>query len=273
MIQLSILRINDYGPWTLTQGSDREHKLQMLQASLYGEVQRLFSERDCLAFHNRADEFFVASNALGLEGHIGIQGELMRRFDVRLTVSIGRGASPLEANRAADRAARDGLVLDREHLIFGPAGDGGGGDTNNGGGGSGSSSSGSRPDPGSVSIMHLDVDSLAARRQTSSPYEISCMIFELYARMSRFFLERDSLAFFMGGDNFMVVAGAAAKESVRGFMDAVSGECGISLNCGIGNAPTARRAAALATRSLDTIREIRDSGGADKRPRVYEMSC
>ena len=45
MIQLSILKITEYGPWTLTLGSDREHELQMLQASLYKQVQELFSAK------------------------------------------------------------------------------------------------------------------------------------------------------------------------------------------------------------------------------------
>ena len=59
MIQLSIMKITGYGPWTLTLGSDREHELQMLQASLYKQLQQLFSEKNCLVFLNRADEFFV----------------------------------------------------------------------------------------------------------------------------------------------------------------------------------------------------------------------
>ena len=70
MIQLSILKITEYGPWTLTLGSDREHELQMLQASLYREIQKLFSEKNCLVFLNRADEFFVVSNGLTLDDHI-----------------------------------------------------------------------------------------------------------------------------------------------------------------------------------------------------------
>ena len=45
----------------------------------------------------------------------------------------------------------------------------------------------------------------------------------------------------------------------------------ISLNCGIGNANTGREAVKLATKSLDTIREIRDSG--KEKPEVYELSC
>ena len=70
MIQLTIIKINDYGPWTLTLGSDREHQLQILQASLYKEVQQLFSEKNCLAFLNIADEFFVLTNGLSLDGHL-----------------------------------------------------------------------------------------------------------------------------------------------------------------------------------------------------------
>ena len=72
MIQLTIIKINEYGPWTLTLGSDREHGLQMLQASLYKEVQRLFSEKNCLVFLNRSDEFFVVTNGLTLNDHITI---------------------------------------------------------------------------------------------------------------------------------------------------------------------------------------------------------
>ena len=45
----------------------------------------------------------------------------------------------------------------------------------------------------------------------------------------------------------------------------------ISLNCGIGNGRTAREAVKLATKSLDTIREIRDLG--KEKPEIYELSC
>ena len=89
MIQLRIIKINGYGPWTLTLGSDREHALQMLQASLYKEIQKLFSEKNCLVFLNRADEFFVVSNGLTLDDHIEIQKNLEKSFDVKLSMSIG----------------------------------------------------------------------------------------------------------------------------------------------------------------------------------------
>ena len=248
MIQLSILKISEYGPWTLTLGSDREHELQMLQASLYKEVQKLFSDKNCLVFLNRADEFFVVSNGLELEDHIQIQKTLENNFDIRLTISIGYADSPFDANLKAYEGKKNEIILNKEHNIFGFV---------NG-----------KTDP-QVSIMHLDVDDLSSKRKTNSPYEISSIIFELYSKMSKFFLEKKSLTFFMGGDNFMVIASKDGKNSVQNFIDMIKSQDDISLNCGIGNAHTSREAVKLATKSLDTIREIRDSG--KEKPDVYEL--
>jgi len=250
MIQLSILKISGYGPWTLTLGSDREHELQMLQASLYKELQKLFSEKNCLVFLNRADEFFVVSNGLELDDHIQIQQTLEKLFDVRLTISIGFGKSPFEANLQAYEGKKNETILNKKHNIFGFV--------------NGKSDS-------KVSIMHLDVENLTSRGQTNSPYEISSIIFALYSKMSKFFLEKNSLTFFMGGDNFMVIASDDAKNSAQNFIDMIKRDDKISLNCGIGNGNTAREAVKLATKSLDTIREIRDSG--KEKPEVYELSC
>ena len=248
MIQLSILKISEYGPWTLTLGSDREHELQMLQASLYKEVQKLFSDKNCLVFLNRADEFFVVSNGLELEDHIQIQKTLENAFDIRLTISIGYADSPFDANLKAYEGKKNEIILNKEHNIFGFV---------NG-----------KTDP-QVSIMHLDVDDLSSKRKTNSPYEISSIIFELYSKMSKFFLEKKSLTFFMGGDNFMVIASKDGKNSVQNFIDIIKSQDDISLNCGIGNAHTSREAVKLATKSLDTIREIRGSG--KEKPDVYEL--
>ena len=44
----------------------------------------------------------------------------------------------------------------------------------------------------------------------------------------------------------------------------------IELNCGIGTAQTSRNAVSLATKSLDTIREIRDAG--KEKPEIYELN-
>ena len=249
MIQISILKIIGYGPWTLTLGSDREHELQMLQASLYRELQKEFSKRNSLVFLNRADEFFVVSNGLNLEEHITIQKTMKEKFDVGLSISIGSGNSPLEANQNAYEGKKNEVILNKEHNIYGFVNDG----------------------KEEVTIMHLDVDDLSSRRKTLSPYEISSKIFNLYSKMANYFMEKNSLSFFMGGDNFMVVASNEGKKSAKDFVNLVKNEDDILLNCGIGRAKTSREAVSLATKSLDTIREIRDSG--KEKPEVYELQC
>jgi GTP cyclohydrolase IIa len=250
MIQLSILKINDYGPWTLTLGSDREHELQILQASLYMELQRQFSEKNCLVFLNRSDEFFVVSNGLNLDDHIKIQKHLEKKFEIKLLISIGYADSPFEANQKAYEGKKNRVYLNNEHNIFGFV------------------DSSSEKE---VTIMHFDVDDLSSKRKTLSPFEISSIIFNLFAKMSKFFLEKNSLSFFMGGDNFMVVASIDGKKYAKDFIEMIKKEDGILLNCGIGTGETSREAVNLATKSLDTIREIRDSG--NEKPEVYELKC
>lgn len=250
MIQLTIIKITEYGPWTLTLGSDREHELQMLQAGLYKEIQKLFSEKNCIVFSNRFDEFFVVTNGLSLQDHIEIQKNLQKASKLKLTMSIGYADTPFDANLKAYEGKKTSVVLDKDHTIYGFI--------------NGKSDS-------SVTIMHLDVENLTMRRKVESPYEISSVIFKLYSRMSEFFLQKKSLTFFMGGDNFMVVSAGNHKENAKEFLDLVKKEFGITLNCGIGTGRTAREAIKLATNSLDTIREIRDS--EKEKPEIYEMSC
>ena len=242
------MKITGYGPWTLTLGSDREHELQMLQASLYQKVQELFSKKNGLVFPNRSDEFFAVTNKISLDEHVEIQKELESKFEIKLSMSIGFGTSPFDANVLANESKKSKKLLNEKYSIFGSM---------NG------------KEEQNVTIMHLDVDSLTEKRKMISPYETSSLMFKLYSKMSEFFLDKKSLAFFMGGDNFMVISNSEHKASAQEFIGMIKHEMDLILNCGIGSATTARDAAKLATQSLDTIREIRDSG--KEKPEVYEL--
>ncbi len=250
MIQLTIIKITGYGPWTLTLGSDREHKLQMLQSSIYNEIQNLFSQKNCLVFSNRFDELFAITSGLSLNDHIEIQKKLAKSFDLQLSMTIGYGDSPFEANLNADKARKSKIILEKEHNIFGYL-DG--------------------KAEQLVQIMHMDVDGSTSISAKKSPYEISSLMFKLYSEMSEFFLTKNYLTFFMGGDNFMIVTSGDGKDHAVKFLNLMKEKHGIALNCGIGTANTAREAAKLATKSLDTIRELRDSG--KNQQRVLELTC
>jgi len=243
------MKITGYGPWTLTLGSDREHEIQMLQSSLYLQIQKLFSQKNGLVFLNRADEFIAITNSITLDDHIQIQKKLEASFDLKLSMSIGFGDSPYDANVSAHNGKKSITKLNEEHNIYGFM-DG--------------------KNESKITIMHLDVDNLTSKSSTMSPYEISSTIFKLYAKMSEFFLTKKSLTFFMGGDNFMVVTNSDYKKSTEEFIGIIKNEFNIILNCGIGTGKTARDAVKFATKSLDTIREIRDAG-KDK-PEIYEIA-
>jgi GTP cyclohydrolase IIa len=250
MIQLTIIKITGYGPWTLTLGSDREHRLQMLQALLYKEIQNLFSERNCLAFPNRFDEIFVITNGLSIDDHVEIQKQLMKSFELGLSMSIGQGSTPFEANSNVDMARRTSTMLSKNHNIFGLP---------------------MEKDVDLVQIIHMDVDGSTSVSAKKSPYEVSSLIIKLYSEMSEFFLQRNSLAFFMGGDNFMIISSNINKNEISKFLEIVKQKYDISFNCGIGTAKTGRDAAKLATKSLDKIRELRDLGKKDTQ--ILELIC
>ena len=93
MIQITIIKIAGYGPWTLTLGSDREHEIQMLQAALYLQIQKLFSEKNGLVNSNRSDVFFAITNSITLEDHIEIQKKLESSFDLKLSIKYQKPVS------------------------------------------------------------------------------------------------------------------------------------------------------------------------------------
>lgn len=247
MIQLSVMRITGYGPWTLTLGPDREHELQMLQASLYREIQAIFSGRGALAFQNRCDEFIALTSGITLPEHAEAQERLAAKFpEARLETSVGYGDTAYEANADAHRGIVSGKFLDEPHAIRG------------------------RMAPESEAVlMHMDVEGLSSARESSTPYDVTMRVFGLYYRMAGFFAPKGSLAFFMGGDNFMIASQGDPSDDAREFVAAEKNR-GTAINCGIGRAGKAREAATKATASLDAIRKMRDAGGA---PTVYEMPC
>ena len=249
MIQLTIIRIEGYGQWTLTLGSDREAQLQMLQARIYHDVQRLFSERDSIVFFNRFDEYFAITNGLGVDDHLHIQHELTKLYDnMLMSMTIGAGKTAFEANLNAYRTRKEGRMLEGNSRIFGSV----------------------QPQADVAQIMHIDIDSSTKVGNWLSPYELTAFIMKIYSTLVEEFLKHNSLAFFLGGDNVMVISNGMTKEQADEVLKKVTADNDIKLNCGIGIGKTGRRAAEAATRALDTIRDLREEG---KIQTIYEIQC
>jgi GTP cyclohydrolase IIa len=257
-IQITIIRIEGYGPWTLGLGSDREGALQMLQAKIYYDIQRLFSEVDCLVYANRFDEYFAISNGLSIQKHLTIQQQLERLYgSLSLSMSIGSGRTPFEANITAYKARKECAVMDKRSKIFGKMS-------------LHTSSCKRRPNSNKnfVQIMHIDVNDSADLSSRLSPYEVTTLISKIFLGLSRRFLKKGAMTFFIGGDNFMVISNETSKEAAKKIIEIVTKDSGVKLNCGMGTARTGRKAAEAATRALDTIRALRK---VEKSRTFYEI--
>jgi GTP cyclohydrolase IIa len=282
MIQLTIIRIEGYGPWTLTLGFDREAELQMLQAKIYYDVQRLFHEKDCIVYFNRFDEYFAITNGLSVEEHTKIQHLLAGLYkDLKMSMAIGVGRTAFEASMNAYRARSEkktgSLEEDKnninnsknEQIFFYSAVAGvvtqrdkekeTGADVDG-------------EDKMFAQIMHIDVDSSTKLAGRLSPYEVTALVAKLYGLLAEEFLKLDALTFFLGGDNFMIISNGVPKNLVDGVIKKVTSSLDdiVKFNCGIGIGKNGRLAAKAATQALDTIRSMRDQG---KIQTIYEIQC
>ncbi|HEY7756837.1 MAG TPA: GTP cyclohydrolase IIa [Nitrososphaeraceae archaeon] len=249
-IQITIIKIEGYGPWTLKLGSDREAQLQIFQANLYSDLQKLFSKKDAIVYFNRFDELIAISNGLSLEDHLSIEREITDMYkDLNISMSIGTGATPIDANIAAYNSRKNNNLLDKSKLVYAdhqvkllyknPD---------------------KPPTDMFAQILHLDIDNSTKVSNSLSPYEITTRIMKMFSNLIELFSKQKSMTFFIGGDNFMVISNTVPKEKVSEIIGKIYKSENIKLNCGIGIACTARKAVQAATEALDTIRNLRDQG-------------
>jgi len=235
---VTLIQLDNYGPWTCTLGNDREHKLQMLQSDLYSALLARFSELQGLVFFNRFDEMLAVTNGMTFENHKKIQQALEERFPVTLSMGVGVGKTPFEAQLVASKLlqqegsaqspTRSGVIAYERILPL---------------------------DKSHVQVMHFDVDGITETlTDHASAYQTSLYVMTLYAELMKLFKRHEALVFFAGGDNFIGVANGLDTRAVESVIEDYR-ERNVRLKCGIGMARTGRKAAELAAMNLDLIRE------------------
>jgi len=211
--------------------------LQILQANLYSSIQRAFANLGGLVFFNRFDEMLAITNGITLAQHENIKQTIQDQFPVTLSMAIGIGHTPYEAQQKASKllqqmgsaqsSARRSVMACERTLGL---------------------------DDSHVQVIHFDIDEVT-RTFTDhvSAYETSLLVMTLYAELMKVFQERQALMFFLGGDNFMGIANGLSIQEVNSVIEEYRTK-NVKLKCGIGIARTARRAAELAAENLDNIR-------------------
>jgi len=82
--QLTLVQIDNYGPWTVTPEPRREVDLQTLQSRLYADLSQLFGNREGYVFFTRFDNMVAVTNGLDESAHALIQESVVQiaHFDV-----------------------------------------------------------------------------------------------------------------------------------------------------------------------------------------------
>lgn len=234
-IQITVVQVDNYGPWTETLGPDREPRLQVLQARLYALLQESFSSKGGMVFFNRFDEMVAVTNGITVAEHVDIVSKIERRFPVTVSMGIGSGEDALKAAARASAALQSLGGAQSPHRRS-------------------SVSAVPTITDGKVEIAHLDIKNVTRLTDTEPVYVTSNLMVRLQNELIEKFNAARGLVFYLGGDNFMGVSAGLPKQFYHDLYDylvSIVGEVRIS----VASAAKARKAAELATRGLDRLRK------------------
>ena len=243
MLQLTLIQLDNYGPWTVTPRPHPEAELQILQAELFSSLEREFRRRKGLVFQARQDNLLALSNGISLPEHRRIAERINRRFPVTVSMGVGVARTPYEAQRRASRflqglgSSRSG---ERRGRVAGEAL--------------------SSLEEGVVQIAHLDLNHSTRLTDTRPIYDTHLLIQRTHLALMELLLPKKCLVFYTGGDNFMAPSNGLSPGELHSLLVRVRRELGVGLKAGVGVARTAERAALLASEGLHEIRQGRAEG-------------
>ncbi|WP_178917441.1 GTP cyclohydrolase III [Natronomonas gomsonensis] len=240
--QVTLIQIDNYGPWTVTPEPRREVDLQTLQSRLYADLSQLFGNREGYVFFTRFDNMVAVTNGLDADAHALIQESVGNRYPVSISLSIAVDSAPAEAlGVATDQLQDAGSAQDRGRTEVLR------GDT---------LADDERTDD-DVQIAHFDVND-ATEKYTDQLNEFDSFINieQGYAELMRYMRKaHDSLSFFVGGDNIIAVCDAVDREGYADAIEHVNEAVGVELKVGVGRARNAQSAGMAAKHALETCRE------------------
>nr|WP_201289251.1 GTP cyclohydrolase IIa [Halovenus carboxidivorans] len=237
---MSLVQLDNYGPWTVTPSPRRETDLQSLQAHLYADFADFVGREDGYAFFDRFDNIIGVTNGIDRRTHERFQEHVRNRYPVTASIGIGAAPTPVAAlGRATEQLQDAGSAQDpnRTEIL---AADGT-----------------VAPGEGEVTIAHFDIvdvtgtytDSEHAARTT---LDVRRATLELAEYMQT---EHDSIARFVGGDNIIAVCPHLSEDCFDEARDAVRERADIELQVGVGRGLTAHDAGYRAKLALEECRE------------------
>lgn len=250
--QITLVQIDNYGPWTVTPEPRREVDLQTLQSRLYADLSQLFGNRDGYVFFSRFDNMVAVTNGIDGDTHALIQESIGNRYPVTVSLSIGTAPAPADAIETASeqlQAAGSAQASDRREILRGEP-----------------IAEPNRTDE-DVQIAHFDVnDATGKYTDRLNEFDTFINIEQSYAELMRYLREtHDSLSFFVGGDNIISPCPALGEDAYHDAIAHVHETVGVDLKVGVGKASDAQSAGMDAKHALETCRyDGRDVVFADR---------
>jgi len=243
--QITLIQIDNYGPWTVTPEPRREVDLQTLQSRLYADLSQLFGNREGYVFFTRFDNMVAVTNGLTREDHALVQESVGNRYPVTVSLGVAVASSPARAlGTATDYLQDAGSAQDRtrtEILRGDPLPDAERASTD-------------------VQLAHFDVnDATGKYTDRLNAFDSFIQIEQGYAELMQYMRKaHESLSFFVGGDNVIAVCPELGAEEYRDAIDHVRETVSVDLKVGVGRARTAQAAGMAAKHALEECRETGD---------------
>ncbi|SNZ04167.1 GTP cyclohydrolase IIa [Natronoarchaeum philippinense] len=239
--QVTLVQIDNYGPWTVTPEPRREVDLQTLQSRLYADLAQLIGNRGGYVFFTRFDNMIAVTNGLDESDHAMIQESIGNRYPVTISLSVATGRTPSQAlSDATERLQERGSAQDKERreILCGRTI----GDEH-------------RTDE-DVRIAHFDViDATGEYTDQVGAFESFIEIEQGYAALMKYMHgQNDSLSFFVGGDNVIAACPSLSKAEFEDAIAHVSEIAGVDLRVGVGTGATAHEAGMDAKHALEHCR-------------------
>ncbi|OIB56899.1 GTP cyclohydrolase III [Natrialba sp. SSL1] len=239
--QVTLVQIDNYGPWTVTPEPRREADLQTLQSRLYADISQFVGNRGGYTFFTRFDNIIAVTNGLSMDDHELLQESVGNRYPVTLSLGVATGTTPVqaladatalvqEAGSAQDKSRReclDGRTIDDGHRTT-----------------------------DDVQIAHFDViDATGNYTDELNAFDTFIEIEQGYAELMRHMRHaHDSLSFFVGGDNIIVACPDLTEGDYEDAIHHVEDAVDVELQVGVGHGENAHDAGFDAKHALETCR-------------------
>ena len=188
MIQITYIQIDNFGPYTEEMGNNREHKVQIILSELYISLQKHFSQYGGLVFFASRDNMIAVSNGISVEQHQLIIDEIEKTFPVTISMGIGVGATPIQAQIEASKVLRmhgSAQSLRKNILAF----------------------NGHKiPVKNNVKVAHIDINFYTKIATDVNPfYSNYITLNKSYITLMENCEKMGAMCFFNGGDNFITI--------------------------------------------------------------------